>query len=33
VAAGAGLTEAAIIAATVTNPQELVSRILAGRQG
>jgi histidinol phosphatase-like PHP family hydrolase len=32
VAAGAGLTEAAIIAATVTNPQELVSRILMGRQ-
>jgi histidinol phosphatase-like PHP family hydrolase len=33
VAAGAGLTEAAIIAATVTNPQDLVARILAGRQG
>ena len=32
VAAGAGLSEAAIIAATVTNPQELVSRILMGRQ-
>jgi len=32
VAAGAGLAEVAIIAATVTNPQELVSRILMGRQ-
>jgi histidinol phosphatase-like PHP family hydrolase len=32
VAAGAGLAEAAVFAATVTNPQELVSCILMGRQ-
>ena len=33
VAAGAGLDEGAVLAATVTDPQDLVSRILARRQG
>jgi len=33
VAAGAGLSEAEVHAATVTNPQALVARVLAARAG